>query len=150
MPIVLCGNKVEIVDRKVKPESITFHRKKGLQYYDISVKAGYNLEKPLLRLARMLMRDPELVRLNFLLQAMLLGKESNIFYGFQELVPVVNRDPLAYLNPRPLVSTGESLREAPIPSEFDGQKEHEKKIATSQTHDEADSSAEAEAEENIR
>merc|ERR1712238_649933 len=32
--IVLCGNKVEIKDRKVKAKQITFHRKKNLQYYD--------------------------------------------------------------------------------------------------------------------
>jgi len=28
IPIVLCGNKVDIKDRKVKPKQITFHRKK--------------------------------------------------------------------------------------------------------------------------
>ncbi|KAB0362845.1 hypothetical protein FD754_007001 [Muntiacus muntjak] len=38
IPIVLCGNKVDIKDRKVKPKSIVFHRKKNLQYYDISAK----------------------------------------------------------------------------------------------------------------
>jgi GTPase SAR1 family protein len=32
IPIVLCGNKVDIKDRKVKPKQITFHRKKNLQY----------------------------------------------------------------------------------------------------------------------
>ena len=31
IPIVLCGNKVDIKDRKVKAKSITFHRKKNLQ-----------------------------------------------------------------------------------------------------------------------
>ena len=28
IPIVLCGNKVDIKDRKVKAKQITFHRKK--------------------------------------------------------------------------------------------------------------------------
>lgn len=31
IPIVLCGNKVDIKDRKVKARSIVFHRKKNLQ-----------------------------------------------------------------------------------------------------------------------
>ena len=31
VPIVLCGNKVDIKDRKVKAKIITFHRKKNLQ-----------------------------------------------------------------------------------------------------------------------
>lgn len=31
IPIVLCGNKVDIQDRKVKAKSIVFHRKKNLQ-----------------------------------------------------------------------------------------------------------------------
>ena len=30
IPIVLCGNKVDIKDRKVKAKSIVFHRKKNL------------------------------------------------------------------------------------------------------------------------
>lgn len=54
IPIVLCGNKVDIKDRKVKAKQITFHRKKNLQYYDISAKSNYNFEKPFLWLARKL------------------------------------------------------------------------------------------------
>ena len=57
IPIVLCGNKVEIKDRKVKAKQITFHRKKNLQYYDISAKSNYNFEKPFLWLARKLAGD---------------------------------------------------------------------------------------------
>uniref|UniRef100_A0A8C5PBU7 GTP-binding nuclear protein Ran n=1 Tax=Leptobrachium leishanense TaxID=445787 RepID=A0A8C5PBU7_9ANUR len=60
IPIVLCGNKVDIKDRKVKAKSIVFHRKKNLQYYDISAKSNYNFEKPLLWLARKLIGDPNL------------------------------------------------------------------------------------------
>ena len=33
IPIVLCGNKVDIKDRKVKAKAIVFHRKKNLQVY---------------------------------------------------------------------------------------------------------------------
>merc|ERR1712238_608482 len=57
IPIVLCGNKVEIKDRKAKAKQITFHRKKNLQYYDISAKSNYNFEKPFLWLARKLSGD---------------------------------------------------------------------------------------------
>jgi len=54
IPIVLCGNKVDIKDRKVKAKQITFHRKKYLQYYEVSAKSNYNFEKPFLWLARKL------------------------------------------------------------------------------------------------
>ena len=60
IPIVLTGNKVEIKDRKVKAKQITFHRKKNLQYYDISAKSNYNFEKPFLWLARKLCGDNNL------------------------------------------------------------------------------------------
>lgn len=79
IPIVLCGNKVDIKDRKVKAKNIIFHRKKNLQvynmchvmwwcspslshiqYYDISAKSNYNFEKPFLWLARKLTGDPNL------------------------------------------------------------------------------------------
>lgn len=54
IPIVLCGNKVDIKDRKVKAKNITFHRKKSLQYYELSAKSNYNFEKPFLWIARKL------------------------------------------------------------------------------------------------
>ena len=54
IPIVLCGNKVDIKDRKVKIKSIQFHRKKGLQYFEVSAKSNYQFEKPFLWLARKL------------------------------------------------------------------------------------------------
>ncbi len=57
IPIVLCGNKADIKDRKVKAKQITFHRKKNIQYYDISTKSNYNVEKPFLWLARKLSGD---------------------------------------------------------------------------------------------
>ncbi|KAJ3204876.1 GTP-binding nuclear protein gsp1/Ran [Entophlyctis luteolus] len=75
IPIVLCGNKVDIKarwhlilraasvssqERKVKAKVITFHRKKNLQYYDISAKSNYNFEKPFLWLARKLVGNPSL------------------------------------------------------------------------------------------
>eukprot|EP01083_Nonionella_stella_P144051 448984_1 len=49
IPIVLCGNKVDLKGRKVKPKHIMFHRKKpNIQYYDISAKSNYQFEKPFL------------------------------------------------------------------------------------------------------
>jgi len=59
---VLCGNKVDVKERKVKSKTITFHRKKNLQYYDISAKSNYNFEKPFLWLAKKLAGNSDLVR----------------------------------------------------------------------------------------
>jgi len=51
---------VDVKERKVKAKQITFHRKKNLQYYDISAKSNYNFEKPFLWLARKLVGNSEL------------------------------------------------------------------------------------------
>ena len=47
----------------MKPKNITFHRKKNLQYYEISAKTEYNFDKPFLYLARKLTK---LIDLNFI------------------------------------------------------------------------------------
>ena len=60
IPIVLCGNKVDVRNRQVRAKTITFHRKKNLQYYELSAKSNYNFEKPFLYLARKLAGDPTL------------------------------------------------------------------------------------------
>lgn len=60
IPVVICGNKIDVRDRKVKAKQITFHRKKNLQYYDISVRSGYNYEKPFVYLLRKLAKDESL------------------------------------------------------------------------------------------
>nr|XP_040247861.1 GTP-binding nuclear protein Ran-2 isoform X1 [Aegilops tauschii subsp. strangulata] len=60
IPIVLCGNKVDVKNRQVKAKQVTFHRKKNLQYYEISAKSNYNFEKPFLYLARKLAGDPNI------------------------------------------------------------------------------------------
>jgi len=54
IPIVLVGNKVDIKERMVKARNIQFHRKRNLQYYDLSARSNYNFEKPFLWLARRL------------------------------------------------------------------------------------------------
>ena len=77
IPIVLTGNKVDVKERKVKAKTITFHRKKNLQYYDISAKSNYNFEKPFLWLARKLVGNTSLVGTQ--LKAPLCGKvEANL------------------------------------------------------------------------
>ncbi|KAI0511681.1 hypothetical protein KFK09_012313 [Dendrobium nobile] len=60
IPIVLCGNKIDVKNRQVKAKMVTFHRKKNLQYYEISAKSNYNFEKPFLYLARKLAGDQNL------------------------------------------------------------------------------------------
>lgn len=60
IPIVLVGNKVDVKDRKVKAKQIVFHRKKGLQYYDVSAKSNYQFEKPFIWLLRKLVGDQSL------------------------------------------------------------------------------------------
>jgi GTP-binding nuclear protein Ran len=57
VPVVLCGNKVDCKDRRVKPTDITFHRQENLQYYDMSAKSNYNFDKPFLYLIRKLLGD---------------------------------------------------------------------------------------------
>jgi GTP-binding nuclear protein Ran len=56
----LVGNKADVKDRKVKASQITFHRKRNLQYYDISAKSNYQFEKPFIYLLRQLVGDVNL------------------------------------------------------------------------------------------
>lgn len=49
-----CRWLIFIQERKVKTGAVTFHRKKNLQYFEISAKSNYNFEKPFLWLARKL------------------------------------------------------------------------------------------------
>ena len=58
IPMVLCGNKVDIKDRKAEAKSSVFHRKKTVQYYNISAKSNCSSEEPFLWLARKLIGDP--------------------------------------------------------------------------------------------
>ena len=76
IPICLVGNKVDVKDRKVNAKQITFHRKKNLQYYDVSAKSNYNFEKPFLWLARKLAGGN--TQLNFVEQPALKPAEIHI------------------------------------------------------------------------
>ena len=60
IPIVLVGNKVDQKERIVKARQITFHRKRNLQYFDISAKSNFQYEKPFLWIIRALVGDPNL------------------------------------------------------------------------------------------
>jgi len=60
IPIVLVGNKVDVKDRQVKARQIQFHRKRNLQYYDLSARSNFNFEKPFLWLARRLCNNKHL------------------------------------------------------------------------------------------
>lgn len=52
IPIAVCGNKIDCVDRKVHPADIFVHKKMKTAYYDISAKSNYNFEKPFLYMLR--------------------------------------------------------------------------------------------------
>ena len=60
IPIVLVGNKVDVKDRQVKARQIQCHRKRNLQYYDLSARSNFNYEKPFLWLARRLCDNTKL------------------------------------------------------------------------------------------
>ena len=53
IPIILCGNKLDIMDKKIlNLKDVIFHRRKELEYYSLSCKTDYNLEKPFLCFAK--------------------------------------------------------------------------------------------------
>lgn len=57
---MLCENKVDIKDGKVKAKSIRFRKKKNLKYCEINTESNYNLKVPFLLLARKLIGDRNL------------------------------------------------------------------------------------------
>lgn len=52
IPVIICGNKVDLKERTVLPRHIIFNQDKNIQYYDISAKSNFNFEKPFLHLIR--------------------------------------------------------------------------------------------------
>ena len=60
IPVMLCGNKVDIKNRQVKPKQVDFHRKSGIVYNEISAKSNHNYEKPFLHFSRKLLKDDTL------------------------------------------------------------------------------------------
>jgi GTP-binding nuclear protein Ran len=59
IPTVLCGNKCDIKEVKVSPETRAKIAEK-YRYFDISAKSNYQYEEPFLCLMRMLVRDDTL------------------------------------------------------------------------------------------
>jgi len=60
IPIVLVGNKVDSQNRKVKDRQITFHKKKSLEYVDVSIKGNYHVEELFLWMLRRLVANEKL------------------------------------------------------------------------------------------
>ena len=58
IPVVVCGNKVDIEERKIVPRDI---RDLPFKYRDVSVKSIYNCEKPFLDLLRMLTGHQDII-----------------------------------------------------------------------------------------
>jgi len=58
IPTVLLGNKCEDPDRKVKSEHVTFHKKSEritpIEYFEVSAKTNFQIEKPFIWLLRRL------------------------------------------------------------------------------------------------
>lgn len=59
-PVILCGNKVDLLERVEEANQITDHKDHELKYYDVSGKSCHNFEKPFLELARQLGGNSEL------------------------------------------------------------------------------------------
>jgi len=47
IPVVIIGNKMDVQEKQVKEKHITVIEKKRIQYFDVSVKCEFQLEKPL-------------------------------------------------------------------------------------------------------
>lgn len=61
-PVALCGNKVDLPDRRLGPRGITFHREHGLHYFDITVKGHNNLvSKVFVWIIKRILNDQSLV-----------------------------------------------------------------------------------------
>ncbi|KAG7153972.1 GTP-binding nuclear protein GSP2/CNR2-like, partial [Homarus americanus] len=58
IPIVLCANKIDVKERKVK--RITYHSKLRMGFFEISVKDRICLKEPLQYLLQQLTKEPEL------------------------------------------------------------------------------------------
>ena len=86
IPIVLVGNKADVKERKLKARQITFHRKRNLQYYDISAKSNYQYEKPFIWILRQLTGDNNL----YLIEAPILQKPE--FLMDQTLIDELNKE----------------------------------------------------------
>ncbi|KAK3436670.1 hypothetical protein EUGRSUZ_C01297 [Eucalyptus grandis] len=60
IPIVLCGNKVDVQNRQLEARQFTYGWSNNSPHFEISARSMYNLEEPFLYLARELVGDPNL------------------------------------------------------------------------------------------
>ncbi|EIJ87305.1 GTP-binding nuclear protein Ran [Nematocida parisii] len=76
IPLCLCGNKVDIIDRKVKPAHMKDRKiMQNIVYFDISAKSNYNYDKPFLYFTRTLYQKPDLF---FVANSELLPPEAEV------------------------------------------------------------------------
>jgi GTP-binding nuclear protein Ran len=63
IPIVICGNKVDILNRKVEVEieMINYYWKYKTKFFDVSSKSTYNYEKPFMTLINQLMTKRKII-----------------------------------------------------------------------------------------
>lgn len=61
IPIVICGNKVDILNRKVESGMINYHWKYKTKYFDVSSKSTYNYDKPFMTLINQLMTKRKII-----------------------------------------------------------------------------------------
>lgn len=95
IPIVLVANKVDVKDRQVKTRQVTFHRRKNLQYVEISAKSNYNIDKPFLALLGKLCGDPNVTLVE---ELAVQPPETSVS---EETMKQINED-LNYINSIPL------------------------------------------------
>lgn len=60
IPIIIVGNKVDLPSRVIKARKTLFEKKYDANYFDISIKSNYQIEKPFLCLLKRLTGDTNL------------------------------------------------------------------------------------------
>lgn len=60
IPMVLVGNKIDVKDKKVRLQNVTFHRERNIEFVSISAKSNIKYEEPFLIISRLLLNQPDL------------------------------------------------------------------------------------------
>ena len=61
IPTIVCGNKVDLKDRKINASSLKAGFTRNItNYFDISARGNFNFDKPFLELAKVLLRNNDL------------------------------------------------------------------------------------------
>ncbi|XP_064109217.1 uncharacterized protein LOC135217341 [Macrobrachium nipponense] len=77
IPVVLCANKIDVKERKVKSKSITYPLKFNMGFFEISVKSRICLKEPLEYLLQHLTKELDL-KICASLDAAMFGEVENI------------------------------------------------------------------------